>query len=74
MYNILMYCYEWLLLVADGLLLISALHCRLHTEERLRNHNRTVKFGPGSQPEHLIKRTTSGLLAICVSKGVYTII
>ena len=25
MYNILMYCYEWLLLVADGLLLISAL-------------------------------------------------
>ena len=43
---------------------------RLHTEEKMKNYNRTIKFGPGSQPEFYSKKTTSGLWTICVSKGL----
>ena len=36
----------------------------------MKNYNRTIKFGPGSQPEFYSKKTTSGLWNICVSKGL----
>ena len=44
---------------------------RLHTEELLRNSNRTVRFGPASQPEFLAKRTSSGLWQLCYSRREY---
>ena len=55
--------------------IIGNVHCyatcsRLHTEEKMKNYNRTIKFGPGSQPEFYSKKTTSGLWTICVSKGL----
>jgi len=34
----------------------------------MKNYNRTIKFGPDSQPEFHTKRTTSGLWIICISK------
>jgi len=34
----------------------------------MKNYNRTIKFGPESQPEFFSKKTTSGLWTICVSK------
>jgi len=40
----------------------------LYTEEQIRNRNRTVKFGPGSQPEFLGKRTSSGLWLLCYTQ------
>ena len=36
----------------------------------MKNYNRTIKFGPGSQPEFYSKKTTSGLWTICVSNGL----
>ena len=38
----------------------------------MKNYNRTIKFGPESQPEFYSKKTTSGLWTICVSKGIST--
>jgi len=40
----------------------------LHTEELIRNRNRTLRFGPASQPEFLAKRTSSGLWQLCYSR------
>ena len=39
----------------------------------MKNYNRTIKFGPESQPEFYSKKTTSGLWTICVSKGISTL-
>ena len=47
---------------------------RLHTEEKMKNYNRTIKFGPDSQPEFFSKKTTSGLWTICVSRGLKKIL
>ena len=58
--------------ICTSVLLFPITYCvywRLHTEEKMKNYNRTVKFGPGAQPEYNNKKTTSGLWLICISNG-----